>query len=358
MPETIHSMMRALEGWVEHVSANIKIVDRVLTGMEGSYVELLTLLAIGLLAAMPLLVPAGRRRQSFRFATQCAGILIFIFVVYTCMGVFGMVRNLFRGLSEIGRENVIALYFCSVPVAVLATSMIFGPMFCGWICPTGALQEFAARFVKGWHAKRRREGWRFSGAALWLSIGSLGLFLGGTWYLSRNRVFFVEDSSIYWAEVLLILQFALLWRLPEWDRRLRRLRRVSFWLIVGAAVAGWWITSPVHLVFTKVYDPASLLATVLVVLGALVVPHLWCRYLCPWREAMAWVGKHSVRRLETVPGRCTGCGGCEAVCHVDAIRKGVIDARECHMCLACADHCPSKAICLRERWDPKEPGGR
>jgi polyferredoxin len=353
MTAWIENVWESLEAWAEAVAANVKLVDQALTGMEGSYVELLTLLALALLAAMPLIVPEKRRQVSRRLA-QVAGILIFIFIVYTCMGVFGMVRNLFRGLSEIGRENIIALYFCSVPVMVLATSLIFGPMFCGWICPTGALQEFAALVARRWHARRRSEGWKFSWWTLGLSLAGTALFFLWLARLSETRVFFVEDSSIYWAEVLLILQFVLLWKMKPWDRPLRRLRRVSLAVIVVAAVAGWWVTSPVHLVFTKVYDPASLLSTVIVLLAALVVPQAWCRYLCPWREVIAWTARHSVRRLETVPGRCRQCGTCETVCGVEAIRQGRVEMRECHMCLRCVDHCPSKAIQLKEQWKAEQ----
>jgi len=345
----IEQALQTLEAWAEAIAANIKIVDQALTGMEGSYVELLTLLALGLLAAMPVIVPA-RRRQLSRRLTQLVGILIFIFIVYTCMGVFGMVRNMFRGLSEIGRENIIALYFCSVPATIIATSLIFGPMFCGWICPTGALQELVAIPLRRWHARRRAEGWRFSWAALGLVLVAVAVFFVGLIRLCQTRVFFIEDSSIYWAEVLLILLVGLLWRMRRWDRPLRRLRVVSLGIIVVAAIAGWWVTSPVHLVFTKVYDPASLLATVVVLLAALVVPQAWCRYLCPWREAIGWTAKYSSRRLQTIADRCTGCGTCETVCGVDAVRQGTVQPHECHMCLRCVDHCPSGAIQLTEHW--------
>lgn len=355
MPISIADILETLEGWVEHASSNIKLVYQALTGMEGSYVEMLTLLAIGLLAAMPILVPA-KRRQFFRHLNQLMGIAIFIFVVYTCMGVFGMVRNFFRGLSEIGRENILAFYFCSVPATILATSMIFGPMFCGWICPTGALQEFTSLLVRRWQQRRRAGGWKFSWGAFSVLTCALAVFFLGLLYLSRKRVFFTEDSSIYWAEIVLILEFCLLWRMAQWDRRLRRLRVLSFWVIVIFSLAGWWITSPVHLVFTKVYDPASLLSTVIVVLAALVIPQCWCRYLCPWREAIGWASKHSARRLVTAPDRCNGCGRCDDVCGVGAVRKGVVDMHECHMCLRCVDNCPSTAIRFTEEWKPKEAG--
>jgi polyferredoxin len=353
VPGLLRQILDALEALTERASAHIKLVDQALTGMEGSYVELLVLVALVVLAAIPLIVPE-RRRQLYRRLTQLAGIVIFIFVVYTCMGVFGMIRNAFRGLSEIGRENVIALYLCSVPATVLATSMIFGPMFCGWLCPTGALQEFAGLLVRRWHARRRAANWGFSWGAFALSCAMLGLFVFWVIRLAATRVFFVEDAGIYWSEVLILLLFALLWRRRQWDRRLRRLRVVSLAVIVFASVAGWNVTSPVHFSFAKVYDPASVLSTAMVVLGALLVPQVWCRYLCPWREAIGWAARHSARKLETATERCTRCGRCDEVCGVDAVHRGVVDPRECHMCLRCVDTCPTKAIRLTETWKAQE----
>jgi len=335
----------------ERAAANIKLLDQALSGLEGSYVELLTILALGLLAVVPVIVPE-RRRQFYRRLNQVFGIFIFIFVIYTCLGVFGMIRNFHRGLSEIGRENIVALYYCSVPATVLVTAMIFGPSFCGWICPTGALQEFTGMLLGRWHRARKRAGYPFSWKLLAFTLAIAAVFLGWMGYLSATRIFFVEDASIYWSEVLVLLLLALVWRMGAWDRRLRRLRVLSFIIIVAAAVASVRITSPVHFGFSKVYDPASILATVMVVLAALAVPHVWCRYLCPWREAIAWAARHSTRRLESDGKKCTHCGRCAEVCGVDAVADGRVDARECHMCLKCVDNCPTKAITIKDDWRP------
>lgn len=342
-------LLRHIEQWLERASANIKLVDQALSGMEGSYVELLTILALGLLAVVPVIVPR-ERRQFYRHLNQIFGILIFIFVVYTCLGIFGMIRNFFRGLGEIGRENIIALYFCSVPVTVMATSMLFGPTFCGWICPTGALQEFTGMLFGKWHVKRKMAGWKFSAGMLAITMAIAGMFLAWISYLSVTRVFFIEDATIYWSEVLVILLFVLTWKMQAWDAKLRRLRILSFSIVVLGAVAGWRITSPVHFTFAKVYDPASVLSTIMVVLGALAIPHVWCRYLCPWREAIAWAGKHSARQLETDESKCVHCKKCDEVCGVDAVKEGRIDQHECHMCMKCADICPSKCIEIHDKW--------
>lgn len=146
-----------MEEFLAGFFGNIKFVEKALLGLEGSYVELLTILSLGLLAVLPTIVPE-RRRQTWRRLNQIFGIVIFIYVVFTCLGVFGMVRNFFRGMNEIGRENIIALYYCSVPVTILVTSMLFGPAFCGWICPTGALQEFAGMLTRKWTLRRKLRG--------------------------------------------------------------------------------------------------------------------------------------------------------------------------------------------------------
>jgi polyferredoxin len=348
MPEK-SGFFAALEEVFEGVSANLKLVDKALMGLEGSYVELLTILALGLLAIVPVVVPE-RRRQLFRHLNQIFGIVIFIFVVFTCLGVFGMVRNLFRGLSEIGRENIVALYYCSVPVTVLVTSLLFGPSFCGWICPTGALQEFTGMLTRRWTARRKRGGWRFSRGAALLTLAIAGVFLLWMAYLAKTRIFFVEDASIYWSEVLVLILLVLLFGMKRWDGKLRRLRVLSFAIILLAAIIGLRITSPVHFGFSKVYDPASLLATVMVILAALAVPMVWCRYLCPWREAIAWASRHSVRSLVTDPAKCNACGACTEGCAVDAIDHGAVDPHECHLCLKCVDHCPTKAIRIVDDW--------
>jgi polyferredoxin len=341
-----------LERWAEAASSNIKMVDTALSGMDGSYVELLTILALGMLAIVPVLVPE-RRRQRYRHMIQLFGIFIFIFVVFTCLGVFGMIRNFHRGLMEIGRENIIALYFCSVPVTIMATSMIFGPFFCGWICPTGALQEFAGMLTRRMQREHKRTGYRFSPRILASTAGVAIVFLVWMAYLSVTRIFFIEDATIYWSEALILILGLLTWRMQHWDARLRRLRYLSFAIIAGGAVAGWRVTSPVHFSFAKIYDPASLLSTVIVILGAMVIPHVWCRYLCPWREAIAWAGRHSARKLVTTRSRCTSCGKCDEVCGVDAVSKGTVTPHECHMCLKCVDTCPTHAIEMQDDWSPR-----
>ncbi|MFC1566820.1 4Fe-4S binding protein [bacterium] len=345
-------MFNKLENMLSNIFSNIKLVENALLGLEGSYVELLTILALALLAVIPIIVPK-KNRQLIRHLNQIFGIFVFIFVVFTCLGVFGMIRNFVRGLNEIGRENIIALYYCSVPVMIIVTSMIFGSLFCGWICPTGALQEFIGFLTKKQSIDYKKKGYPFSKKMLIMTIAVALIFIGWIYRLSITRMFFVEDASIYWSEILIILLFILVFKQKQWDMKLRRLRIISFFIILVTALLSMRITSPVHFGFAKVYDPASFLATIMVVLAAIVVPRIWCKYLCPWRTAIAWCSKHSVRTIEFDKSKCIWCDKCTYVCQVDAIDRGNINFSECHMCLACVDICPTSCLNLKDNWKIK-----
>jgi polyferredoxin len=113
----------------------------------------------------------------------------------------------------------------------------------------------------------------------------------------------------------------------------------------------------VHFGFSKVYDPASFLATVMVALAALAIPNVWCRYLCPWRCVISWTARNSLRTIETDKSKCTECGKCTEVCNVDAVKNGKINPDECHFCMKCVDICPSGVFSIKDDWKRNNEAG-
>jgi polyferredoxin len=125
-----------------------KLFDRVLAPFEQSYVELAAFLGLCLLATAALAV--RRHRQLWRFFVQLASLIIFFLVVSSCLGVFGLIRNAFLGLKLLSQQDDLsAFYWLSMTVVALGATFVGGAIFCGWICPTGTLQEWA-----GWIARR------------------------------------------------------------------------------------------------------------------------------------------------------------------------------------------------------------
>jgi NosR/NirI family transcriptional regulator, nitrous oxide reductase regulator len=176
-------------------------------------------------------------------------------------------------------------------VFVLATFVAWGRgVFCGWLCPFGALQELAAEV----------------------------------------------------AQALKIKQ----WHVPDqWDRHLRKLKYVTLALILFAAAGAPGLAdsaaevepfkTSITLIFVR-HWPFVAYAVALILIN-LFVYKAFCRYLCPLGAAMAIGGK--LRMLDWIPRRAecgSPCQLCKVKCRYGAIEKsGAINYDECFQCLDC-----------------------
>lgn len=322
-----------------------KAIDQPVFSLDGSHVELLSLLFLFMATALVMMV--RRRRQLVRHLVQLASLLIFFYVVLSCLGVFGMIRNTIHGVTLIGTVYTEAFFWMSLPVCVLSFSLVSGPFFCGWICPTGTIQEWVAMAREALTKKQQLS----PGPT---SLTLIGLFFTGFLYLvftlSAERKLFVEDSSLYWAASILLLDFLVLSGLAD-DLATRSLRWVSFGAILVSALFHITITSPVHFAFVDVLDPASAITTLILAVASIFVARAWCRYICPFGLVMSLVSRYSRIEVRAV-GPCSGCGRCVLACRVAAVTPGQVRADLCQACFACVDACPSGAIQIVDRWLP------
>ncbi|MBN2496481.1 MAG: 4Fe-4S binding protein [Deltaproteobacteria bacterium] len=330
-----------------------KTLDTPLVSLDESCVELFSVLALFLLS-MVVMLARSRHRQIVRHLVQLVALMVFFYIVYSCLGVFGMVRNTLHGISLIGSVYTEAFFWVSLPFCVLAFSITAGPFFCGWICPTGFFQELLAmlreqalRIPPVARLARRRPGRALTFVGLGLFFAG---FMGLVIWLGTTKRFYVEDSSLYWAASLILVVFLVLTRRAD-DRAVRALKAVSLAIIVGSALLKTAIISPMHFAFADVRDPASALTTLVLVVASLFLSQAWCRYVCPWGYLMGCL--HGVSRLRVVRAaakECTGCRACERACRVDAIERGQVRLEDCHFCLACVDRCPAGALEIADVW--------
>jgi len=318
---------------------NWKLIPRTLIPFQESYVELAAFLAIFLLT---LLCSAIRRhRQFWRHVIQGVSLLLFFFVISSCVGVFGLIRNVFDGASLIGKDDLNAFYLLGVSVLILSVGFHSGAVFCGWICPTGTLQELVSKVRRLFQTKKRYILPAGSAPLAALAAATL-LFLWAIYDGFSSRRPFPEDSAVLWAvSLIVILSFAILF--PRREGALKTFRAISLGLIVFSILLGISVYSPVHFVFCNVHDRASLLSTLVVMLSSIWVARAWCRYLCPFGYVCSQLNRVALRRI-IVSEECTRCGRCGEVCEVGAIEKGKIDQAACSMCLACVDACPLDCI--------------
>jgi polyferredoxin len=320
-----------------------KVLNVPFLSLDGTSVEMASLLFLFLMVLV--ISGAKRHRQWIRRGVQLLSFFVFFYVVYSCLGVFGMIRNGLYGLTLVGSAYSESFYWLALPIVIIAVTFLHGPVFCGWICPTGSLQD-----ISGWLRKRllRGSGGLSRAQLVGLCAASAGFITLLIW-LGAKKKLFVEDSSLHWGAMLLLLCCLVLAGTID-DIPTRKLRLFSLVAIFFTAVSHMVVTSPVHFAFTSRDDPASALTTLVILVAGTFVLRSWCRYLCPWGHFIGFLNRFSRIRILLDTSRCNSCGVCDASCDVGAIKNGVIRISHCQMCHACIDHCSNSALDVVDVW--------
>lgn len=193
---------------------------------------------------------------------------------------------------------------------VLFSLFLFGRgLFCGWLCPFGALQEFMGLISKK------------------LSIPQ--------WKIKPNRHKQLQKIKYIALAVILTASF--------------------FSLTYGEILAELEpFKTSITLYFIREWQYV-VYALILLVLG-LKIHKFYCRYLCPLGACLAVLGSIPVFNWLTRRAECgTPCQNCRMNCEIDAINKqGVINMRECVQCLECIVINSNPTLCAIEVAETKK----
>ena len=210
---------------------------------------------------------------------------------------FGGVETLYTYLASglfVSKIHDSSLVLAAI---VLIMSFLFGPVFCGWICPLGTVQE-------------------------WVSKIGRKLF-------KRRFNHFVPLKL---------------------DNVLRYLRYgVLVWVLYVTATSG-------SLLF-EAYDPYFALFnfwstevawTSLAVLGVTLVLSVfverpWCKYACPYGAVLGLTNLFRVFSIKRAESTCKADGACSIMCPMNIQVDTVKTVRD-HQCISCLE-CTSEAIC-------------
>ena len=173
--------------------------------------------------------------------------------------------------------------------AVAGATLFFGALFCGWLCPLGAVQDWMGKFRRGGRINPKVD--RSLG---YLRYVVLALVIWTT-YRSFNLVFAGFDPF-----------YALF----------------HFW--TGTAL------------------PLSLAILAGVLILSLFVSRPWCRWLCPLGAVQGLVQKIAPWSIRRDTGLCTSCGACDRACPmgITPSRAAAVADSRCNRCLSCTSSCP------------------
>jgi ferredoxin len=216
---------------------------------------------------------------------------------------FSLMDPLQGGAALITGNHEVKAFWPALVVLVL--TLLFGKVWCGWICPTGTiLQAFGKR-----GQRTKRKGLRCLKVILWAFLMLMAAF---------------GFMTYFWFDPIAMLAR-------------------PFGVVVNgdfAASLGLSINPLLRLAISV--GPLLLM----LILNA-IERGFWCRYLCPLGGMLGVFASISPKKQRVDRESCIECGECAALCPMGAIDEKapyIADPAECTMCQECGANCPKYAI--------------
>lgn len=237
----------------------------------GKVASLIAILTLAMIAFL-------RKNATLRWAVLAITVAYLGFIDSGFLSISQLVNTINQGPAFLF-SNLPLLLFIGF---TLATTLLWGRIFCSSLCPFGAVQDFITRFTpKRW---RREVPQRIHERALTIKYLILALIVVATLVAGQVSIFqyFEPFGTLFFLNGSLILWF----------------------ILIGFLAA------------------------------CCLVPRFYCRYACPLGAALGVVSLVSPLRIRRVE-QCTVCIVCERACPTGAIRREKVDFKECVRCDVC-----------------------
>lgn len=214
---------------------------------------------------------------------------------------FGGVETLYQFITTGTFVQKVRQSSFALMTIVFVLAILFGPVFCGWVCPLGTIQEWVAK-------------------------------IGRKIFKTKRYNHFIPYKL---------------------DQVLRYARYgVLVWVLYITITSG-------KLLFQN-YDPyyalfsfwtGEVTVTALAILGVTLVLSLfierpWCKYACPYGAVLGLTNLFRIFKIRRVAATCRKDGACDIKCPVNipVSEKKVIRDHQCITCLECTSEacCPVK----------------
>ena len=234
-------------------------------------------------------------------------------------------------------------------LGLVLLTVVFGRVFCGWICPFGTLHHFfgwifPSRYLRGGRRveANKTHGWqRAKYYLMWgfLAAAAAGSVIGGLFdpiCVAVRAIGLGVLPALQYLGVRSSTAIA--------DSNVRALQNAadSTQDILARHI---WTGNQVY--FHQTWLIVFLLAAILFMNR--VIPRFWCRALCPLGAFLGVMSRFSLFGMEKDHAKCTDCNLCLVHCQgADSPQGGVKHRKdECHMCFNCENACPEDVIKFR-----------
>jgi len=247
------------------------------------WLEILDVVLLAAAMAVNVWLVLSRRDRRWVLALTAACLAYFGFYREGCICPIGSIQNVAVALTDPGYSIpivVTAVFFLPLVVAAF-----YGRVFCGGVCPLGAMQELVV--LKPVQVPRRLD-------------YALGLLKYA--YLAVAIIAAVQPA---------VTRDFLICRFDPFVGFFRREGFAHMMLIGGGfLVLGMFVGRP------------------------------YCRYLCPYGGLLSWISRVARRGVTITPNKELDCGLCAEACPYGAIENMRAVRKECLYCARCYAACP------------------
>lgn len=205
------------------------------------------------------------------------------------------INAIFSLLSRKPASLIPAVSLLIVPIGL---SLLWGRIYCGWVCPFGAIQEFI-------YPKRKNS-------------------------LIPKQL----DKPLKYLKYFLLFSLAYLtWRTTQ---------------------NLWYAYEPFKTLFTFSGSPLTITFLWIILFLSLLIERPFCRYLCPLGAVLAFTSRFAPFKMRADAETCVVCGKCTSgTCAMNALEafnplidSPVADTAECITCFECQETCRRDALKL------------
>jgi len=216
--------------------------------------------------------------------------------------------------------------------ALLLLTLLFGRVYCSFVCPLGILQDIVFK-VRRWLAPKRFL--KFSRPVPWVRYGVLALLAACcVTGLARLSLNWLDPYSIFGR-----IMYVLAWPAAIWSNNL---------LAADSSSADLVQMDYFPVAFPVLLASAGMLGLVAVM--SAWKGRLYCNTVCPVGTLLGLLSRISLFRLGFDPATCKKCGKCVKSCKAQCLnlKEYKIDSSRCVACYDCVRSCSEGGI--RYRW--------
>jgi polyferredoxin len=233
--------------------------------------------------------------------------------------------------------------------AILVATILFGRIFCSFLCPMGTIHHIAGSVKPALKGARLVRANRKTGSQRIKYFVFLLLLVGSL--LGLNMAGLMDPIALLFRSIALAV-------LPAIGTGLRAffdaLATSDIKALSMLSYAGEVLVSPIFGYAHQAYQTGWVIGLIFLVILFLnrIRPRFWCRTLCPLGALLGIFSRFSILKLEKFPEKCTNCNLCVKHCQGAASPKPGEDweTAECLACFNCHDVCPENALEFKFNW--------